>query len=227
MAAGWTTLVLQTVNFLVLAWLLQRFLYRPVLAAIDRRRAETVATQTKAAEAEAASRRAEQEWRDKNMALEAERLEVLRRAEADGQRRAAELIAEAHRQAESLLVEGRRVLAAERAQAAADLGDHAAGVAVTLAQRLLTIVAPGIGAEPFLALLPQGMPGSLTLAVMPPLPQDRHQHWRNRFGGAVTITTAPELIAGARLSSPDTVAEVSWAAALAQALTEISDAQSG
>jgi len=34
-----TTFVLQLVNFLVLVWILHRFLYRPVMAAIDRRRA--------------------------------------------------------------------------------------------------------------------------------------------------------------------------------------------
>lgn len=34
-----TTFVLQLVNFAVLVWILQRLLYRPVLAAIDRRRA--------------------------------------------------------------------------------------------------------------------------------------------------------------------------------------------
>jgi len=34
-----TTFVLQLINFVVLVWILHRFLYRPVLAAIDRRRA--------------------------------------------------------------------------------------------------------------------------------------------------------------------------------------------
>ncbi|MGE5130742.1 MAG: F0F1 ATP synthase subunit delta [Sphingomonadaceae bacterium] len=34
-----TTFVLQLVNFVVLVWILHRFLYRPVLAAIDKRRA--------------------------------------------------------------------------------------------------------------------------------------------------------------------------------------------
>jgi len=34
-----TTFLLQLVNFVVLVWILHRFLYRPVLAAIDRRRA--------------------------------------------------------------------------------------------------------------------------------------------------------------------------------------------
>jgi F-type H+-transporting ATPase subunit b len=36
---SWSTFVLEIVNFLVLVWILQRFLYRPVLAIIDERRA--------------------------------------------------------------------------------------------------------------------------------------------------------------------------------------------
>lgn len=39
MQFDWTTFGLEIVNFLVLVWLLWRFLYRPVLAAIDGRRA--------------------------------------------------------------------------------------------------------------------------------------------------------------------------------------------
>lgn len=40
MALDWTTFGLEIVNFLVLAWLLKRFLYRPVVDAVARRRAE-------------------------------------------------------------------------------------------------------------------------------------------------------------------------------------------
>ena len=36
----WWTLALQTINFAILAWLLHRFLYKPVLRVIDARRAE-------------------------------------------------------------------------------------------------------------------------------------------------------------------------------------------
>ena len=32
MELDWTTFVLEIVNFLVLVWILQRYLYRPVLA---------------------------------------------------------------------------------------------------------------------------------------------------------------------------------------------------
>jgi F-type H+-transporting ATPase subunit b len=36
---SWTTFVLEIINFLVLVWILKRFLYKPVLDMIDRRRA--------------------------------------------------------------------------------------------------------------------------------------------------------------------------------------------
>lgn len=39
MEINWSTFVLEIINFLVLLWLLKRFLYRPVLGAIERRRA--------------------------------------------------------------------------------------------------------------------------------------------------------------------------------------------
>lgn len=39
MELSWSTFLLEIVNFLVLVWILKRFLYRPVLDVIDRRRA--------------------------------------------------------------------------------------------------------------------------------------------------------------------------------------------
>jgi F-type H+-transporting ATPase subunit b len=36
---SWSTILLEIINFLVLVWILKRFLYKPVLAVIARRRA--------------------------------------------------------------------------------------------------------------------------------------------------------------------------------------------
>ena len=38
MELNWSTFVLEILNFLVLVWILKRFLYKPVLAVIARRR---------------------------------------------------------------------------------------------------------------------------------------------------------------------------------------------
>lgn len=48
MQIDWTTFALEVLNFLVLVWLLKRFFYRPVLAVIEARRAETAKTITDA-----------------------------------------------------------------------------------------------------------------------------------------------------------------------------------
>ena len=57
MQLDWTTFALEIVNFLVLAWILQRFLYRPVAAVIARRSTEIAnrlnEAQTARAEAQA------------------------------------------------------------------------------------------------------------------------------------------------------------------------------
>ena len=57
MELDWTTFGLQVVNFLVLVWLLKRFLYRPVMDAIARRQATI---DQSVADARAAERRAEE-----------------------------------------------------------------------------------------------------------------------------------------------------------------------
>lgn len=44
MKFDWTTFALEALNFLILVWLLKRFFYRPVLAVIEARRAETAKT---------------------------------------------------------------------------------------------------------------------------------------------------------------------------------------
>ncbi|SPJ16771.1 ATP synthase subunit b [Burkholderiales bacterium] len=48
MQMDWTTFVLEVINFLVLAWLLQHFFYRPVLAVLDARQAKVQAIKTEA-----------------------------------------------------------------------------------------------------------------------------------------------------------------------------------
>lgn len=57
MELNWTTFILEAVNFVVLVWILKRFLYKPVLAAIAQRKAaidKTLAdAQTRQADAQA------------------------------------------------------------------------------------------------------------------------------------------------------------------------------
>ena len=55
MELNWTTVVLEIVNFLVLVWILQHFLYRPVLRVVEQRRAAIEATVNEARQREQAA----------------------------------------------------------------------------------------------------------------------------------------------------------------------------
>ncbi|MGA7986433.1 MAG: hypothetical protein WCA01_14730, partial [Burkholderiales bacterium] len=103
-----TSFVLELINFAVLVWILHRFLYKPVLAAIDRRRAavEKSLAQAKTARDEAAALKTQVEERLASWELE--------RAEAKGK-----LAAELAAQREKALAETTRAAEQERARLAA------------------------------------------------------------------------------------------------------------
>lgn len=236
MTLDWSQLLLQIINFLVLIWLLQRYLYRPVLAAIDRRRDERQVLDSKAAEAAARAAAAEHDWLARTRQLEAEADRQRREAVLEGQRRGEDLAAEGRRQAERLLSEAGEAVAGERRAAAGELQRHAAGLASALAARLLEAVAPGTGAAPFLAIL-QDRLGRLEAAetdllaaaearleVAPPLSPAEQEDWRHRLApyvAGLVFVDAPQLIAGARLSAPGVEVEASWAEALLKVRNEM------
>lgn len=65
MELSWTTFTLEIINFLVLVWILKRFLYKPVLAVIARRRAaiEKTLSDAKTAQADAQTLQSQYEGR--------------------------------------------------------------------------------------------------------------------------------------------------------------------
>ena len=78
MAIDWTTFILEIINFLVLVWILQHFLYRPVLETLARRRAgiERTLAEARDAETRAGALRAQFEnrladWEQEKAALRA------------------------------------------------------------------------------------------------------------------------------------------------------------
>lgn len=105
MSIDWFTFVAQAVNFLVLVLLLERFLYRPVIAAVDRRRERIDA---RVAEAD----RARREARDERREAAAER----RRLAEERSRRLEEARREVEAAREEMLDEAREDVGAEREQ---------------------------------------------------------------------------------------------------------------
>src|SRR5690554_5968963 len=90
MEIDWFTVIAQIVNFLILVWLLKRFLYKPVLNAIDERE-KKIASQLEDAETKKAEAKKEHNlFRQKNEDFERERTakmeEVYERANSEKQR---------------------------------------------------------------------------------------------------------------------------------------------
>src|SRR5471030_2936510 len=83
MLIDWFTFGAQTLNFLILVWLLRRFLYQPILDAIDTRE-RSIATTLADADAKHASAQKERaEYEQKNAQIDQQRTELLRQATAD------------------------------------------------------------------------------------------------------------------------------------------------
>ncbi|WP_306120042.1 MULTISPECIES: hypothetical protein [unclassified Roseitalea] len=100
MQIDWLTVAAQIVNFLILIWLLQRFLYKPITRAMARREERI---EERLADARAARKDAEDEaqaWRDRQQALEERKDEILQEARRDADALRDRLEAEIRRQME-------------------------------------------------------------------------------------------------------------------------------
>jgi F-type H+-transporting ATPase subunit b len=113
MLIDWFTVAAQAVNFLVLVWLLQHFLYKPILAAIDAREAKIAATLAAAAARQADAQRTSDELTGKLKAFDAERAAHLAQALLEVQQERERLIDVARREAADLVVKQRSTLRAD------------------------------------------------------------------------------------------------------------------
>ena len=114
MQIDWFTTAAQLVNFFVLVWLLRRFLYRPVVAAIARRQ-QAIADEFATAEAATAAAEATKaDFKARAAALAQEAEAVRAQALADIEVEKQELLAAAAAEAEAARIATKSELAADR-----------------------------------------------------------------------------------------------------------------
>jgi len=180
----WTTFALEVVNFLVLVWLLTRFLYRPVLDLIERRRAairqdlaEAEARREEARSLEAQYRTRLDDWERER---EAARTALRQELDAERQRQLQTLAGSLDEQRERA-----RVLTEREAHESARRAEEAAlELAARFAGRLLSRLA---GPEL------EGRLVDLALEDLAGLPAARHEALReawHRLDGPVLVTSA-------------------------------------
>jgi len=81
MLIDWFTVVAQVVNFLILVWLMKRFLYQPILKALDAREKRISASLSDAAAKVADAVKEREEYKRKNTEFDRERAAVMFKAQ--------------------------------------------------------------------------------------------------------------------------------------------------
>lgn len=102
MVIDWFTVAAQVVNFLILVWLLKRFLYRPILDAIDAREKRVAKDLSDADATKAEAQLERDEYRHKNEEFEQQRTALMKKATEDATTERLHLLDEARQTADSL-----------------------------------------------------------------------------------------------------------------------------
>jgi F-type H+-transporting ATPase subunit b len=121
MLIDWFTVVAQVINFVILVWLLQRFLYKPIVNAM-RTREERIASQLRDAEKQKAEADAESvKFRVAQDQLEQRKQELLRKAEGEAETLRRQLKEEARHEIETVREKWQQALRDEQGAFRAEL----------------------------------------------------------------------------------------------------------
>lgn len=110
MLVDWFTIVAQALNFLILVWLMKRFLYKPILHAIDARE-KRIATELADADMKKAEAKKERdEFQRKNEDFDQQRAALLKKATDEAKTEHQRLLDEARKEAEILTAKQQETL---------------------------------------------------------------------------------------------------------------------
>lgn len=233
---------LQTVNFVILAWLLKRFLFKPVRALLAKRQ-EAIETSMREAEAKKAEgERVIEEYRAKSAGIASEAERAREQALAVAEKEARRMREEAARQAQAEVERAKGEVGRERVEALRALEKRAAELATSIAGRLLGEASPDSDAlflwrttssidalEPArrAALGSQVAAGRVEIVSSHPIEpttRERFDRWLASLAGkavATSYSTDASLIAGVELRLPTGVWRSNWRASLERIRAEL------
>jgi F-type H+-transporting ATPase subunit b len=110
MLIDWFTVGAQALNFLILVWLLKRFLYKPILAAIDAREKLIAAELADAAAKKADAQKDRDEFQHKNEEFDKQRAALLSKATDDARTERQKLLDAAGKAADALSAKRQQTL---------------------------------------------------------------------------------------------------------------------
>jgi F-type H+-transporting ATPase subunit b len=243
MTIDWWTLGIQTVNVVILVWLLGRFFWRPVAFMIEQRRAtaERILADAEAKRIEATAALAEIERTRAGFAQEREA--ILAAAHEVAERARVARLEEVARQTASLEARAKAAIEKEKVEAEKAWAARSSRLAVDIAARLaVRLDGPAVRAAFLDWLLKEirGLPEPVRQAAaangialeaisatpLDPADQERYRALIGDAFGAhpqIVFKADPALIAGLELHGPHLVMSNSWRADLARILVELTN----
>jgi len=141
MEIDWFTIGAQILNFLVLVWLLKRFLYQPVLNAIDQRESRIAAALGDAAASKAEAAKERDALQAKIDAFDKQRADLMAQAVVDAEASRKKLSAEARAEIEALKQQQHKALSRDAANLSAEIARRAQGEVFAITRKALADMA--------------------------------------------------------------------------------------
>ncbi|MEO7401034.1 MAG: F0F1 ATP synthase subunit B [Polaromonas sp.] len=141
MLFDWFTVGAQTLNFLVLVWLMKRFLYKPILDAIDAREKRIALALADAALKQVAAQKERDEFQQKNADFDRQRNDLLGQAKDEAKAERQRLLDEARQVADTLRARKQDALASELQTLHQDIARRSREEVLAIAQKVLTDLA--------------------------------------------------------------------------------------
>jgi F-type H+-transporting ATPase subunit b len=241
MHIDWWTIGLQTINVLVLIWLLKRFLLQPVATAIESRRTtiDKLLGDAETAKLQAQAKKADAE--NEISALKKTHDDILKTANDQADAVKAALLADARTQAEQLRATADADIVRLRKDAAKANTDHAKDLAIAIAEKLFARLPDEAKITGFLAGLSQvlaEMPESERRAIAdaapltiksPRMMTDAELKYCTAQMSAslgkpvdIAVEVDPNLIAGLEIDTPHALVRNSFRADLERIALELS-----
>ncbi len=240
---SWWTFALQAVNFLILIWLLRRFLFKPVGAIVARRKEEIARGMTEASSEKQKALNMQHDLQAQLASIDADRQKALEEQRAQLADERKKMLGESRTEAEKIRDQAAARLSEERTAATQELFAQTIELAVKLAERLLRELASTSLDHAFLARVLDYLdhltaqerdalasrPGNAPLVVTTahPLDAPEQAQWREqltkRIGAQAEMrfSADPALIAGAEITFPNAILRFNWRDALTTAAKEI------
>ena len=141
MIIDWFTVAAQAINFLILVWLMKRFLYKPILNAIDEREKRIAAELADADSRKAEAAKERDELQVKTKDFDQQRAGLLSKATEEAKAERQRLLDEARQSVDALLLKGQQTLKSDAENLNQAISHQAQREVFAIARKALTDLA--------------------------------------------------------------------------------------